>query len=79
MESMKHFASTKYNVSVITIFFFFSTNILYTVCYIGTTSEQQQSILHIYIIILYLCCEHLSQSVYNSVQQNISDQCFLSG
>lgn len=53
MESMKHFASTKYNVSVITIFFFFSTNILYTVCYIGTTSEQQQSILHIYII-LYL-------------------------
>lgn len=62
MESMKDFASTKYNVSVTTISFFQQ---MYTVCYIATTSEQQQCILHIYIIILYLCNEHLSRCVYN--------------
>ena len=56
MESMKHFASTKYNVSVITISFFFQQIYCITVCYIGTTLEQQQSILHIYIIILLFVC-----------------------
>lgn len=44
--------------------FFFQQ--MYTVCYIATTSEQQQCILHIYIIILYLCNEHLSRCVYNN-------------
>lgn len=57
--------------------FFFSTNILYTVCYIATTSEQQQSSLHIYIVILYLCNEHPSQCVYNNQTYLISAIFFL--
>ncbi len=77
MESMKHFASTKYNVSVIIIFFF--SQQIYCILYV--TLEQQQNSNRVFYTFtssycICLCKEHLSQSVYNSVRQNIADQCF---
>lgn len=65
MESMKHFASTKYNVSVITIFFFQQ---IYCVLYV-TLEQHQNSNIVFYTFTsssycICLCNEHLSQSVY---------------
>ena len=64
MESMKHFASTKYNVSVITIFFFQQ---IYCVLYV--TLEQHQNSNRVFYTFtssycICLCNEHLSQSMY---------------
>lgn len=76
MESLKHFASTKYNVSVITIFFFQQ---IYCILYV--TLEQQQNSNRVFYTFtssywFCLCNGHLSRTVYNSVRQNIADQCF---
>lgn len=56
---MKHFASTKVQC-VCDNHLFFSTNILYTVCYIGTTSEQQQSIFtHVHHHTVLVCAMNI--------------------
>lgn len=72
MESMKHFASTKYNVSVITIFFFFQQ--IYCILYV--TLEQHQNsnrVFYTFTSLYCICavniCHNQCITVFNKIYQ----------
>lgn len=59
MESMKHFASTKYNVSVITIFFFFKKHNIYCMLHWNNIRTATEYFTHLHHHTVFACATNI--------------------
>lgn len=59
MESMKHFASTKYNVSVITISFFFNRYTVYCMLHWNNIRTATEYFTHLHHHTVFVCAMNI--------------------